>query len=182
MHETTDGRGAEHPPTAAHDCGGCGLANRRQFLAEAASLVAGVLVGLGMPAERANAMPLGMLAGVRAPNGTDLAFPIPAADGATIDRDHDMVLARYQGKVYAFGLACPHQNTALRWLAAEGRFQCPKHKSKYSPDGIFLSGRATRSMDRFAVRKDGATIVVNLDTLYEQDKQRSEWEAAFVGA
>jgi nitrite reductase/ring-hydroxylating ferredoxin subunit len=165
---------------ADHDCGGCDLADRRQFLTRAAALVVGAMVGLGMSADRATAMPLGFLTGVRSVNGKDVSFPIPAADGASIDRDNDMILARYQGKVYAFGLACPHQNTALRWLAAEGRFQCPKHKSKYSPDGIFISGRATRSMDRYAVRKDGANVVVNLDTLYEQDKQKAQWEAAFV--
>ncbi|HEX5072099.1 MAG TPA: Rieske 2Fe-2S domain-containing protein [Gemmatimonadaceae bacterium] len=91
-----------------------------------------------------------------------------------------MILARYQGKVYAFGLACPHQNTALRWLAPEGRLQCPKHKSKYTPDGIFLSGRATRSMDRYAVRKNAATIVANIDALYRQDKDAAQWQSAFV--
>ena len=164
------------------ECGGCELADRRRFLTQAAAMVVGAMVGLGMNAERAVAMPLDFITGRRAPNGKDISFPIPAADGATIDRDNDLILARYQGKVYAFGLACPHQNTALRWLAAEGRFQCPKHKSKYAPDGTFLSGRATRSMDRYAVRKDSSTIVVNIDTLYEQDKQKQEWEAAFVTA
>lgn len=164
------------------ECDGCGLADRRRFLQQAAALVAGALVGLGMSADRAAAMPLDFLTGVRAPNGKDVSLPIPAADGATIDRDNDLILARYQGKVYAFSLACPHQNTALRWLAAEGRFQCPKHKSKYSPDGIFLSGRATRSMDRYAVHKDGANVVVNLDSLFQEDKQKPQWETAFVAA
>jgi nitrite reductase/ring-hydroxylating ferredoxin subunit len=177
LNDTDTARGAEHG-----DCGGCELADRRRFLQQAAALVAGALVGLGMSADRALAMPLGILEGVRSSNGKDVSFPIPAADGATIDRDNDLILARYQGKVYAFGLACPHQNTALRWLPAEGRFQCPKHKSKYAPDGIFLSGRATRSMDRYAVRKDGTNIVVNLDSLYEQDKQKGQWESAFVTA
>jgi nitrite reductase/ring-hydroxylating ferredoxin subunit len=164
------------------ECGGCELADRRRFLSQAAAMVVGALVGLGMNAERATAMPLDFITGLRAPNGKDVSFPIPAADGATIDRDNDLILARYQGKVYAFGLACPHQNTALRWLAAEGRFQCPKHKSKYAPDGTFLSGRATRSMDRYAVRKDANNIVVNVDTLYEQDKQKPQWESAFIPA
>ena len=164
------------------ECGGCELPDRRGFLIQAAAMVVGAMVGLGMNADRAIAMPLGFLTGIRSPNGKDVSFPIPAADGATIDRDNDLILARYQGKVYAFGLACPHQNTALRWLAAEGRFQCPKHKSKYAPDGTFLSGRATRSMDRYAVRKDGSNIVVNVNTLYEQDKQHAEWEAAVVTA
>ena len=164
----------------APNCESCSLADRRTFLTQAAALVAGALIGIGMTAERATAMPLTIMTGLRLPNGKDVTYPIPAADGATIDKDNDVILARYQGKVYAFGLACPHQNTALRWLEPEGRFQCPKHKSKYAPDGTFLSGRATRSMDRYAVRKDGANVVANVDTLYEQDKQATEWQAAFV--
>ena len=168
------------PGAESHDCGACELSSRRAFLTQAAALVAGALVGLGMTADRATAMPLSFLSGIRLPNGKDVSFPIPAADGATIDKDNDLILARYQGKVYAFGLACPHQNTALRWLADEGRFQCPKHKSKYAPDGTFLSGRATRSMDRYAVRKDGNNVVVNVGTLYEEDKQKPQWDGAFI--
>ena len=44
------------------------------------------------------------------------------------------------------------------------------------------SSRATRSMDRYAVRKDGSNFVVSLETLFEQDKQKSHWESAFVTA
>jgi nitrite reductase/ring-hydroxylating ferredoxin subunit len=165
---------------AAAECRGCELADRRTFLTQAAAMVAGALMGLGMSAERASAMPMSFLTGLRLPNGKDVTYPIPAADGVTIDKDSDLILARYQGKVYAFGLACPHQNTALRWLGPEGRFQCPKHKSKYSPDGIFLSGRATRSMDRYAVRKEGDKIIANIDELYRQDKEATQWESAFV--
>ena len=57
---------------------------------------------------------------------------------------------RFQGVVYAFNLSCPHQNTALKWQPDDQRFQCPKHKSRYQPDGTFISGRATRGMDRLA--------------------------------
>jgi hypothetical protein len=49
-------------------------------------------------------------------------------------------------------------------------------------DGIYLkdSGRATRNMDRFAVRKDGNNVVVNLDKLYQEDEDEAAWKAAFV--
>ncbi|HTD70459.1 MAG TPA: Rieske 2Fe-2S domain-containing protein, partial [Gemmatimonadales bacterium] len=75
---------------------------------------------------------------------------------------------------------CPHQNTALKWLRDEGRFQCPKHKSRYQPDGVFISGRATRNMDRLAVRREGDTIVVNVDKLYRSDQNAADWAAAVV--
>lgn len=91
-----------------------------------------------------------------------------------------MILVRFEGHVYAFSLSCPHQNTALRWLPDDHRFQCPKHKSKYQPDGEFISGRATRGMDRFAIRRAGETVVVDLAVLHKQDTDAAGWNAALV--
>ena len=86
---------------------------------------------------------------------SDKAYPLPAADGVVIDKAESVIIARFESKAFAFSLACPHQNTALRWIAGKNRFQCPKHESKYQPDGTFIDGRATRSMDRFAGREIG---------------------------
>ncbi len=91
-----------------------------------------------------------------------------------------MIIVRYQGHAYAFNLACPHENTALRWKEAAGRFQCPRHESKYQPDGTFISGRATRNMDHFAIRRDGANLAVDLNRLFRSDQQPQEWAAATV--
>ena len=160
-------------------CAGCALTSRRSFLLTTAGLIAAALAGLGLDAENAAALPVRSMAADRIAQ-TDCVYPVPQSDGVTIDRDNDVILVRYQGKVFAFSLACPHQNTALRWLQAEGRFQCPKHKSRYAPDGTFLSGRATRSMDRFALRTEGTNIVVETGRLFEQDKNTEEWTAAWV--
>jgi nitrite reductase/ring-hydroxylating ferredoxin subunit len=108
-----------------------------------------------------------------------IAFPVPAQDGVQFDKDQELILVRNQGHVYAFALSCPHQNTALRWVD-EGRFQCPKHKSKYEPDGTFISGRATRNMDRYAIKRGGEEVEVDLEVLYRNDKQPAEWTAAVV--
>ena len=35
-------------------------------------------------------------------------------------------------------------------------------------------------MDRFKVRQNGDKIVADLDTLYRQDKNAAEWNAAFI--
>jgi Rieske Fe-S protein len=127
------------------------------------------------------AVMLPIAAGTRI-NAEEKAYPIPATDGVQIDRDQDVIIARAQGKVFAFSLACPHQNTALRWDGGKSRFQCPKHKSIYTPEGVFVEGRATRGLDRFAVRRDGNSIVANLDSLFEQDKDADKWTKAFVTA
>lgn len=142
------------------DCNDCPLIDRRSFLISAAALLP-VIAGVRLSAE-------------------EKSYPIPATDGVQIDKDQDVIIARTQGKVFAFNLACPHQNTAIRWDAGKTRFQCPKHKSIYTPEGVFVEGRATRGLDRFAVRKDGNSIVVNLDSLYEQDKDAEKWSKAFV--
>jgi len=148
-------------PDACASCPAGAAIQRREFLRE---LMAGAFV-----------ISVGGGTGSR----EDKAYDIPAADGAMIDKKESVIVARFEGKVYAFSLACPHQNTALRWEAKAGRFQCPKHKSRYKPDGIFIDGRATRGLDRFAVRRDGEKLMVNLDALYEEDKN-AEWKTAFV--
>jgi len=109
-------------------------------------------------------------------------YPMPTADGVAIDRDNSVIVARAAGKVFAFALSCPHNNTALRWNDRSHEFQCPKHHSRYSDDGTFIDGRATRNMDRLAVRRAGAELVVDIDKLYQADENAKEWAGAFVPA
>ena len=160
-------------------CESCRLRERRDFLRDVAALVVGsLLVQAGLPVG-VEALPVrwGRAIGSRDDERT---YPIPDADGATIDKDNQVILVRYQQKGYAFNLSCPHQNTALRWHPEDNQFQCPKHHSRYQPDGEFISGRATRGMDRFAIRRDGGNIIVDLDKLYRQDQHPNEWGAAAI--
>jgi Rieske Fe-S protein len=117
-----------------------------------------------------------------AAGSSERIFPMPVADGVTIDRQAQVIVVRFQHNVYAFNLACPHENTALRWQATEGRFQCPRHESKYQPDGTFLSGRATRNMDRLGVRRAGDQLVVDLNRFLRSDQEPKEWMLAVVPA
>ena len=151
--------------------------DRRAFLRDAAAAVAAVMLAVGAGPEVAMARGLEFGAALSA-RGDERTYPLPTADGATIDRDSEVILVRWQGYVYAFNLACPHKNTALRWLGPEQRFQCPKHKSKYRPDGSFIEGKATRGMDRFTVRRQGDTVVVDLGAMHKQDEDGAGWAAA----
>lgn len=166
--------------TPAGDCAACGecplLHTRRAFLRDALGAAAGVLALLGA-AGRAEAMPIGWTA-AREARGRTRSYGVPAEDGARIDAESQVILVRWQGAMYAFALSCPHQNTALRWDAKRQRFQCPRHHSRYTPDGAFVSGRATRGMDRFGLRRDGASVVVDLDDLREQTDDPAAWAAA----
>jgi len=160
-------------------CPGCPIVDRRAFVENVTVLVGSVVATLGLSPAEARAVSV-RFGGALWSRDEEHAYPIPAGDGATIDKENQIILVRFTEKVYAFNLSCPHQNTALHWLAEEGRFQCPKHKSRYQPDGVFISGRATRNMDRFAVRRDGDTIVVDVDKMFRSDRNAAEWEAAVV--
>jgi Rieske Fe-S protein len=141
--------------------------------------VAGALVAVGATRSAALAMPL-ELVDATAGDGSKRTYGIPATDGAQIDKQNQVILVRWENAVYAFDLSCPHQNTALKWDERDRQFQCPKHHSKYRPDGGFIDGRATRGMDRFAISRDGNGITVDVEKLYQEDENPAEWAAAVV--
>jgi Rieske Fe-S protein len=164
---------------SCHACPLGEVVERRAFLRDATIAVAGIFAALGASASTARALPIRLTSALSA-RGDERAYPVPNADGATIDKEESVIVARWEGSVYIFSLACPHQNTALKWEPKDAQFQCPKHHSKYRPDGSFIEGRATRGMDRFAIRRDGDKVVVDLDKLYQQDKDPAEWKAAVI--
>jgi nitrite reductase/ring-hydroxylating ferredoxin subunit len=174
-----DDLNSRKPDAAA--CGGCSLVARRDFLRDATLMAASALVALGIAPSLASAAPVSFITPIGG-GREDKTYPIPAADGVQIDKGSDAILARFQGKVYAFSLACPHQNTTLKWSDKEHQFECPKHHSAFTPDGIYIkdSGRATRGLDRLAIRKDGNNVVVNLDKAFQEDENEAAWKTAFV--
>ncbi|MGI8510869.1 MAG: ubiquinol-cytochrome c reductase iron-sulfur subunit [Gemmatimonadaceae bacterium] len=170
---------------AERECNGCALVqSRRSFLrGSALAAIVASMGALGVPARAASGMSVGLISGRRRNlAGTHtVIYPLPPADGAQIDHDNDVIIVRWQNEMYAFNLSCPHQRTALRWDDADHRFECPKHHSKYQPDGEFISGRATRNMDRLTIRRDaGNNIVVDVDTMYRSDQDPAAWAAAVL--
>ena len=168
-------------PDHSPPCSGCPLSrSRRDFLRDAGGAALGVLLSLGLSPAQAAAYAIRQVTGRREADGDELHYPIPPSDGVTVDKKNEVILARSQGVAYAFALSCPHQNTALRWVEPKGRFQCPKHKSQYQPDGTFITGRATRNMDRLPIRSDGNELLVDADHVFESDKDPKGWAAAKV--
>src|SRR5579871_1657572 len=140
--------------------------DRREFLQSAACL--GVFA----------ALPVFFVEGVEAEQ--ERRFPIPASDSVNIDRSAQMILVRDQGHVFVFALSCPHQNNALKWVEGDHRFHCTKHDSVYEEDGRHVSGRATRNMDRYAIRRDGDAVVVDVHKWFESDKDANGWNGAMI--
>ena len=154
----------------------CKSLGRREFLHDG-SCVLLALSALGVAGDAA-AFPAGMVSGVG--GGSERRYPIPSADGVNIDRGAQVILVRASSKVFAFALACPHQNAAVKWVANEHRFQCTKHDSRYRPDGTYTEGHTTRNLDRFPIRRDGDAVVVSLNAVFRSDQDRAGWDAAIV--
>jgi nitrite reductase/ring-hydroxylating ferredoxin subunit len=124
------------------------------------------------------ALPVLFVEGVEA--ASEQKYPFPTADGVAIDRKQQVIIVRTQGHVYAFNLSCPHENTALKWLPKDMRFQCPKHESRYQLNGTFMSGRATRNMDRLTIRRDGDALFADLSHIIKSDTDPAGWAAATI--
>jgi len=45
---------------------------------------------------------------------------------------------------------------------------------------MIVAAAATRSLDRLPIRREGDQLVVDVDTVYRQDRDRSQWRAAVV--
>ena len=150
---------------------------RREFLKSAGCF--GLALGIvGLSSGAADALPVFFTEGIQ--SGGDTRYPIPAADSVNVDRKAQLIVARAQGHVYVFALSCPHQNNAVKWLPKDHRFQCTKHDSQYTPDGVYTSGRSTRNMDRYVIRRDGDSVVVDVHRWFQSDKDPAGWAAATI--
>ena len=152
--------------------------DRRGFLRDTGLAIAAALVGMGMTPGDAFAGTVGEITPELA-TARERVFAIPTADGVWVDDATHVVLARTQGKLFAFSLECPHKGRLLEWREDEGRFFCPKHKARFSPSGANVGGRRTNALDRFALRRDG-NRVISLDTVLSSDGNAAAWAAAVL--
>src|SRR5689334_7376244 len=88
--DDVDRRGlAEHRLTA--DCREC---SRRSFLKGAGVMIGVAAFGLG--ATDSVALPVAFGTGTAGPGSSEHRYPIPDADGVTIDRKNQLIVVRYQ--------------------------------------------------------------------------------------
>jgi nitrite reductase/ring-hydroxylating ferredoxin subunit len=163
------------------DCGGCELAaaGRRVFIKEMALAAAGILaIGALDPSEL-----LAVTVGEVTPAATALRrriYPMPATDAIQVDVENEVILARWQNRVYAFSTKCPHKGARLRWLDDEQKIFCPKHKARFGRDGSHLSGRGTRPLHRHGIARADNSVVVDLDTVWREADDAPAWKAAVI--
>jgi nitrite reductase/ring-hydroxylating ferredoxin subunit len=169
------------PHESRDDCTDCTLHDRRGFLVKTlAGIAAAALVLPGIVHAESMA---GFVLHHAARDADGLVrYPLPTIDGATIDAENEVIVVRLAGACMAFALSCPHQRAVLRVKRGDSAFLCPKHKSEYRLDGAYIRGRATRNMDRRAIRREGAELVVDTESLIKSDASPAEWAAATVPA
>jgi nitrite reductase/ring-hydroxylating ferredoxin subunit len=149
--------------------------SRREFLrAGGCALAAACAIG------RSNLRALPVLVVRGEGVGNERKYPIPSADSVSIDHAEQAIIVRDHGEVIGMFLGCPHEHAAVKWVEKDHRFQCTKHDSRYQPDGVHISGRATRNLDRFAIHREGDAVVVDLDHLFQSDRDPAGWAAAVV--
>jgi nitrite reductase/ring-hydroxylating ferredoxin subunit len=155
------------------------MAKRREFLQSAGCFGATVaMCGLSGMSRGLEALPVFSVEGVQ--SAGERRYPIPATDSVNIDHAAQLIVARASGHVFVFALSCPHENNAVKWVAKDHRFQCTKHDSQYQADGVHTAGRATRNLDRYVIRRDGDSVVVDLHRWIQSDKDPAAWAAATI--
>lgn len=159
--------------TSSFPCSLSHCSGRRAFLRTAVDAVA-VMVGITV------FLPWGELQALARDGRGTVRYAVPTADGVSIDAKNEVILCRFHNEAFAFSLSCPHQNTALRALPKNAGFQCPRHKSRYQPDGTFVSGKATRNMDRMPISREGNELVVDTTVTFASDSEAAKWAAAVV--
>lgn len=155
-------------PEAHRCCGACRL-NRRQFLAVGSGLVGAVAAASAAPAKKTlPSVELGPLKKF-------------AQDAISEDfLDHNFFVIRYQGKLFAASIRCPHQGHELSRDSQDAtRITCGSHGSVFDHEGAVVVGPATSGLIRLGISVNPkGNVVVNPNKKFPQDK----WEekGAFV--
>lgn len=169
-------------PVDGTACGDCpaATASRRAFIRDVGVMVAG-LFAAGAISSPAAAL-ANTVAEVRASGGRGMlrTYALPSANSIAVDVDNDLILARWENRVYAFSLKCPHRGTRLEWHNDEQRIFCPKHKARFTPNGTHDSGRNSRDLDRYGLSRQGSSVVVDLGTVLRVDTDAGAWRAAVI--
>ncbi len=66
-----------------------------------------------------------------------------------------------EGKHKALYMVCVHLGCLYKWVPANNRFECPCHGSKYTHDGFYIEGPATRSLDTFEITDEAEKVLVH---------------------
>jgi cytochrome b6-f complex iron-sulfur subunit len=83
------------------------------------------------------------------------APPAPEPDGKF------WMVTTAEGEPKALYMVCVHLGCLYKWEPSNKRFECPCHGSKYTKDGYYIEGPATRSLDWFEMTVEGDLVNVH---------------------
>lgn len=169
---------------ASQSCEQCPVVtSRRAFLRDAAAVAAAAVaaVSIAQPGV-AFAQSVVEIEPASTPTArrAERNYAIPPADSVSVDLSNDVILARWENRVYAFSTRCPHKGERLEWRQSEERVYCPRHEARFLADGSHISGRSTRDLDRYSIRRSANDIVVDLGELRRRDIDPDAWTQAVV--
>jgi nitrite reductase/ring-hydroxylating ferredoxin subunit len=165
-----------HDDSCARSC----PIGRAHFLRSTALAALAGIAGAGILADPAFAQGVDSITPTQS-HGKVLTYVLPAREGALIDADNGVIVARLKSSVYALSITCPHRAVArLEWIAETKEFRCPKHNAHFGSGGELINGRPDRAMDRFAVRGAGKNITVDTAEVFQEDTAHDAWSRAVV--
>lgn len=159
------------------------VTSRRAFLRDAAAVAAAAVAAVSIARPGlAFAQTVTEIEPVGTPNAgvPERSYTIPPANSVSVDPANEVILARWEDRVYAFSIKCPHKGALLEWRPSEERVYCPRHEARFLADGSHFSGRSTRDLDRYKIRRNANDIVVDLGELVRRDIDPDAWTQAVV--
>jgi Rieske Fe-S protein len=154
---------------AEHDCTGCALVSRREFVSQATlAAVAAALAGCGGSRSDGGVTAPPFVPKVPVLNTpliiTLANFPALANVGgaARVSSQPPIALARTTTGLVGYSLECTHAGTTVD-LRANFTLKCPNHGAEFAFDGSWTGGeQQTSSLFRVTVTPDatGATVAI----------------------
>ena len=149
------------------------MKTERRSFCEAAiyTLMALVAAALGMPAgfylfgsprsaKESEWVDAGDISNVPAGAPRQITFLRNRVDGWSVrsTKDNAWIVKDGGQGVTAFAPLCTHLGCAYHWDAKQDVFACPCHGSTFSKTGEVLGGPATRPLDRYVTKIEGARL------------------------
>jgi menaquinol-cytochrome c reductase iron-sulfur subunit len=102
----------------------------------------------------------GDISGLTSGAPQQLTFESTRSDGWRVEEQKSSawVILNHDGSVTAFAPLCTHLGCAYGWNSSRREFQCPCHGSTFSKEGKVLTGPASRPLDQYLVKVEGARL------------------------
>jgi cytochrome b6-f complex iron-sulfur subunit len=99
-------------------------------------------------------------------NNQTIDFTVSVSSGALSQNggyivQNGVIVARTNtGAFIAVAVACTHEGTAVRYVAASNSFSCPNHGAKFDASGNVTAGPATTALKKYNTSLSGTDLRV----------------------